>query len=105
MIPDIAATALAAGISEEDFKQLVTEGSQYGVTLIFVGAYQDLVNNTYDNFVKLANQLIEQVFLGMRISDQSHTRYAYISNEPSLRPTQGYILYPEGYDFIQLLEI
>lgn len=41
----------------------------------------------------------------MRISDQSHTRYAYISNEPSLRPTQGYILYPEGYDFIQLLEI
>lgn len=105
VIPDIAATALAAGISEEDFKQLVTEGSQYGVTLIFVGAYQDLVNNTYDNFVKLANQLIEQVFLGMRISDQSHTRYAYISNEPSLRPTQGYILYPEGYDFIQLLEI
>ena len=48
------------------------------MTLVFAGAYQDLVTNQYDNFVKLVNQLVEQVFLGVRISDQDHTRYPYI---------------------------
>lgn len=105
LIPDLAATAMASGISEADFKQLLVEGSRHGVTVLLIGTYQDLVSNTYDHFVKLANQLVEQVFLGMRISDQNHTRYPYINNEPSLRPNQGYILHPEGYEFIQLLEI
>ncbi|MGT2743027.1 type VII secretion protein EssC [Streptococcus plurextorum] len=105
LIPDLAATAMAAGISEADFRQLLDEGSQHGVTLLLMGTYQDLISNTYDSYVKLANQMVEQVFLGMRISDQNHTRYPYINNEPSLRPNQGYILHPEGYDFIQLLEV
>lgn len=105
LIPDVAATATASGISEADFRQLLVEGSRYGVTLLLIGTYQDLVANTYDNFVKLTNQMVEQVFLGMRISDQDHTRYPYINNERSLRPNQGYILYPESYEFIQLLEI
>lgn len=104
IIPNIAATAMAGGISELDFKLLITEGSKHGVTPLFVGSYQDLVNNTYDDFVKLANQLVEQVFLGVRITDQNHTRYPYITNEPTLRPTQGYILHPEYYEFIQLME-
>ena len=105
LIPDIAATAMAAGMNEVDFKELLTEGSRYGVTLVFAGAYQDLVTNQYDNFVKLVNQLVEQVFLGVRISDQDHTRYPYIMNEPALKPDQGYILYPDRYEFVQLLEI
>ena len=105
LIPDIAATAMAAGMNEVDFKELLTEGSRYGVTLVFAGAYQDLVTNQYDNFVKLVNQLVEQVFLGVRISDQDHTRYPYIMNEPALKPNQGYILYPDRYEFVQLLEI
>ncbi|MDG3131462.1 type VII secretion protein EssC [Streptococcus suis] len=105
LIPDLAATAMASGISEADFKELLIEGSQHGVTVLLIGTYQDLVSNTYDNYVKLANQMVEQVFLGMRISDQNHTRYPYINNEPSLRANQGYILHPEGYEFIQLLEI
>ena len=105
LIPDIAATAMAAGMNEADFKELLTEGPRYGVTLVFVGAYQDLVTNQYDNFVKLVNQLVEQVFLGVRISDQDHTRYPYITNEPALKPNQGYILYPDRYESIQLLEI
>ena len=105
LIPDIAATAMAAGVSELDFKQLISEGAQYGVTLLFIGAYQDLVANNYDNFVKLVNQLVEQVFLGVRISDQDHTRYPYITNEPALKPNQGYILYPDHYESVQLLEI
>ncbi len=42
-----------------------TEGSRHGVTLVFAGAYQDLVTNQYDNFVKLVNQLVRQVFLGV----------------------------------------
>ncbi|HEM6099534.1 TPA: type VII secretion protein EssC [Streptococcus suis] len=105
LIPDVAATAMASGLSEADFKQLLVEGSQHGVTLLLIGTYQDLVSNTYDTFVKLANQMVEQVFLGMRISDQNHTRYPYINNEPALRPNQGYILHPEGYEFIQLLEL
>ena len=105
LIPDLAATAMAAGVSELDFKQLLSEGAQYGVTLLFIGAYQDLVANNYDTFVKLANQLVDQVFLGVRISDQDHTRYPYITNEPALKPNQGYILYPDRYESIQLLEI
>ncbi|HEL1550179.1 TPA: type VII secretion protein EssC [Streptococcus suis] len=105
VIPDLAATVMAAGISESDLKLLLVEGSQHGVTVLLIGTYQDLVSNTYDSFVKLANQLVEQVFLGVRISDQNHTRYPYINNEPALRPNQGYILHPEGYEFIQLLEI
>lgn len=105
IIPDVAATAMAAGVSEADFKQLLVEGSQHGVTVILIGTYQDLISNTYDNFVKLSVQLVEQVFLGVRISDQTHTRYPYMNNEPSLRPNQGYILHPEGYEFVQLLEI
>ncbi|MFU2164902.1 hypothetical protein ACMZ6Z_09050, partial [Streptococcus pluranimalium] len=105
LIPDVAATAMASGLSEADFKQLLVEGSQHGVTLLLIGTYQDLVSNTYDTFVKLANQMVEQVFLGMRISDQNHTRYPYINNEPALRPNQGYILHPEGYELIQLLEL
>ena len=105
LIPDIAATAMAAGMNEVDFKELLTEGPRYGVTLVFAGAYQDLVTNRYDNFVKLANQLVEQVFLGVRISDQDHTRYPYIMNEPALKPNQGHILYPDRYEFVQLLEI
>ncbi|MEY8462318.1 type VII secretion protein EssC [Streptococcus merionis] len=105
IIPDIASTAMAAGISESDFKLLVSDGSRYGVTPVFIGNYQDLVTNTYDSFVKAANQLVEQVFLGMRISDQSHTRYPYLNNEPTVKPSQGYILYPEGYEFVQLLEV
>jgi len=105
LIPDVAATAMAAGMSEAQFKELLVEGSRHGVILLLIGSYQDLVSNTYDSFVKLVNQLVEQVFLGMRISDQSHTRYPYINNEPGLRPNQGYILHPEGYEFVQLLEI
>ena len=105
LIPDLAATAMAAGVSELDFKQLLSEGAQYGVTLVFIGAYQDLVANNYDTFVKLANQLVDQVFLGVRISDQDHTRYPYIINEPALKPNQGYIIYPDRYESIQLLEI
>lgn len=105
IIPDIAATGMAAALSETEFSLLLSEGSRHGVTVILMGAYQDLVNNTYDNFVKQSQHLIEQVFLGVRISDQNHTRYPYISNEPALRPNQGYILYPEGYEFVQLIDV
>lgn len=105
LIPDLASTGMSAGLSESDLKILLVEGPKYGVTPLFVGSYQDLVNNSYDSFVKLMLQLVEQVFLGVRISDQNHTRYPYINNEPALKPNQGYILYPEGYEFVQLLEI
>ncbi|MFU2164750.1 type VII secretion protein EssC [Streptococcus pluranimalium] len=105
LIPDIALTGMSAGLSEADLKLLLVEGPKYGVTPLFVGSYQDLVNNSYDTYVKLMLQLVEQVFLGVRISDQNHTRYPYINNEPALKPNQGYILYPEGYEFVQLLEI
>uniref|UniRef100_UPI0013EF2426 hypothetical protein n=1 Tax=Streptococcus ruminantium TaxID=1917441 RepID=UPI0013EF2426 len=105
LIPDIALTGMSAGLSEADLKLLLVEGPKCGVIPLFVGSYQDLVNNSYDSFVKLMLQLVEQVFLGVRISDQNHTRYPYINNEPSLKPNQGYILYPEGYEFVQLLEI
>ncbi|MGT2772531.1 type VII secretion protein EssC [Streptococcus marimammalium] len=105
IIPDLAATALASGISDADFKVLVTEGPKNGVTPVFIGSYQDLVTNTYDSYVKQMQHLVDQVFLGMRISDQSHTHYPYITNEPSLKPTQGYVLYPDGYDFVQLMAL
>lgn len=105
LIPDVSHTARTAEVSEEDFKLLVLEGPKYGVTPAFIGSYQDLVNNTYDTYVKLGLQLIEQVFLGVRISDQNHTRYPYITNEPALKQSQGYILKPDHYEFIQLLEV
>ncbi|MBF0780478.1 MULTISPECIES: type VII secretion protein EssC [unclassified Granulicatella] len=105
VIPDIAHVARIAELSEEDFKLLVVEGPKYGVTPVFVGSYQDLVNNTYDTYVKLSLQLVEQVFLGVRISDQNHTRYPYMTNEPTLKQNQGYILKPEYYEFVQLLEL
>lgn len=105
LIPDLASTAMAAAISESDLKLLLVDGAKYGVLPIFVGHYQDLVNNSYDSYVKLMLQFVDQVFLGVRISDQDHTRYPYIMNEPSLKPNQGYILYPEGYELVQLMEI
>ncbi|HEM3608899.1 TPA: hypothetical protein U1C28_001989 [Streptococcus suis] len=105
LIPDIASTGMSAGLSEADLKLLLVEGAKYGVTPLFVGGYQDLINNSYDSFVKLMLQLVDQVFLGVRISDQNHTRYPYINNEPALKPNQGYILYPEGYEFVQLMEL
>ncbi|MBF0818413.1 type VII secretion protein EssC [Streptococcus acidominimus] len=105
IIPNIATTGMSAGLNEADMKLLLAEGAKHGVTALFVGSYQDLVNNSYDSYVKLMLQLVEQVFLGVRISDQNHTRYPYLNNEPALRPNQGYILHPEGYDFIQLLEL
>ncbi|MGT2950110.1 type VII secretion protein EssC [Streptococcus cuniculi] len=105
IIPDLASTGMSVGLSEADMKLLLLEGAKHGVTLLFVGSYQDLVNNSYDSYVKLMLQLVEQVFLGVRISAQNHTRYPYLNNEPSLKPNQGYILYPEGYEFVQLLEV
>lgn len=104
LIPDLAATAVSAGLSEADMKLLLIEGAKHGVTPLFMGSYQDLVNNSYDNAVKLMLQLVDQVFLGVRISDQNHTRYPYINNEPSLKANQGYILHPDSYEMVQLLE-
>ena len=105
IIPDIAATGMAASLSEADLFLLLSEGSQYGVTVFLVGSYQNLVNNTYDNYVRQSRHLINQVFLGMRISDQDHTRYPYITNEASVKAFEGYILRPEGYEFIQLINV
>ena len=104
LIPDIAATAKSSSISDSDLKLLLSEGEQYGVTIHFVGSYQDLINNTYDTFVQIVKQMVSQVFIGMQINDQNHTRYPYISNERPVRPNQGYILYPDRYVFVQLLE-
>lgn len=73
--------------------------------LFFVGTVQELVNNTYDNYVKMIVHLVGQVFLGQRISDQNHTRYPYINNESSLKSNQGYLLYPDGYEIVQWLEV
>ena len=105
IIPDMAATGMAANMVESDVELLVSEAGQYGVTAVLVGSYQDLVNNTYDNYVKQSRHLIEQVFLGMRISDQDHTRYPYINNEPSVKAFEGYVLHPEGYTFVQLVNV
>lgn len=105
IIPDMAATGMAANMVESDVELLISEGGRYGVTALLVGSYQDLVNNTYDNYVKQSRHLIEQVFLGMRISDQDHTRYPYINNEPSLKAFEGYVLHPEGYTFVQLINL
>ena len=105
IIPDMAATGMAANMVESDVELLVSEAGQYGVTAVLVGSYQDLVNNTYDNYVKQSRHLIEQVFLGMRISDQDHTRYPYINNEPSVKAFEGHVLHPEGYTFVQLVNV
>ncbi|WP_300785626.1 type VII secretion protein EssC [Streptococcus sp. 19428wC2_LYSM12] len=105
LIPDIATAGMSACLSEVDMKLLLIDGARNGITLLFIGSYQDLVNNSYDSYVKLMLQLVEQVFLGVRISDQNHTRYPYMNNEPPLQPNQGYILYPERYEFVQLLEM
>lgn len=105
IIPDVAELARTSNLSESDFKLLISEGATYGVVLVFVGTVQDLVNNTYDNYVKMIVHLVGQVFLGQRISDQNHTRYPYINNEPYLKSNQGYLLCPDGYEFVQLLEV
>ncbi|MGX7112390.1 type VII secretion protein EssC [Gemella cuniculi] len=103
IIPDIVSVYREARISEQDFKLLVKEGSKYGITLLFVGHYQDLVGN-YDMLVKQIKQLVEQVYIGIRITDQDHTRYPYIANEPYLKPNEGYILTPQTYDSVQIIE-
>lgn len=105
LIPDISAVVLNSVISEHDLRTLIIEGARHGITLAFVGNYQDLIGNSYDSSVKLINQLVEQVFIGMRISDQNHTRYPYIVNETMVKLNQGYILQPDHYQFIQLLEL
>lgn len=105
IIPDVAELARTSNLSESDFKLLISEGATYGVVPIFVGTVQDLLNNTYDNYVKMIVHLVGQVFLGQRISDQNHTRYPYINNEPSLKSNQGYLLYLDSYEFVQLLEV
>ena len=92
IIPDVAELDRTSNLSESDFKLLISEGATYGVVPVFVGTVQDLVNNTYDNYVKMIVHLVGQVFLGQRISDQNHTRYPYINNEPSLKSNQGYLL-------------
>lgn len=105
LIPDIAALAVNASINEADLKLLISEGPKFGVIPIFIGGYQELINNSYDPFVKLTTQLVDQVFLGVRISDQNYIRYPYIRNEVILKPNQGYILYSDYYEFIQLMEV
>ena len=105
LIPEISPLVMSSDINEDDFKLLVTEGYKYGVIPIFVGEYLDLVNNTFDTYVSIVRKFVNQVFLGIRISDQVHTRYPFINNEPALKPNQGYILYPDKYELIQLMEI
>ena len=105
LIPEISPLVMSSGINEDDFKLLITEGYKYGVIPIFVGEYLDLVNNTFDTYVSIVRKFVNQVFLGIRISDQVHTRYPFINNEPLLKPNQGYILYPDKYELIQLMEI
>lgn len=105
IIPDLAAAAQAGNLSEADFKLLLSQGVKHGMVPLFIGSVQDLVNNTYNEHVKIMIQLVDQVFLGQRISDQNHTRYPYITNEPSLKSNQGYILYPDGYEFVQLMKV
>ena len=105
LIPEISQLVVSSGINEDDFKLLVTEGYKYGIIPIFVGEYLDLVNNTFDTYVSIVRKFVNQVFLGIRISDQVHTRYPFINNEPVLKPNQGYILYPDKYELIQLMEI
>ena len=102
IIPDIVNFMSNAAIKEPDYKLLITEGAKYGVTLAFVGLYSDLVTS-YDSNVRLSKQLVEQVFIGMRISDQDHTRYPYISNEPYLKPVEGHILRAEGYEKVMIV--
>ena len=102
IIPDIVNFISNSAIKEADYKLLITEGAKYGVTLAFVGLYSDLVTS-YDSNVRLSKQLVEQVFIGMRISDQDHTRYPYISNEPYLKPVEGHILRPEGYEKVMIV--
>ena len=102
IIPDIVNFISNSAIKEEDYKLLITEGAKYGVRLAFVGLYSDLVTS-YDSNVRLSKQLVEQVFIGMRISDQDHTRYPYISNEPYLKPVEGHILRPEGYEKVMIV--
>lgn len=105
LIPDLSTTAQAVGMSETEIKTLLLEGAQRGIVVLLIGAYQDLLANSFDPFVKLSTHLIPQVFLGMPINEQNHTRYPMTNHEPALRTNQGYLLKPDSYTFVQLLEI
>ena len=42
--------------------------------------------------------------MGVRISDQDHTKYPYIFNEAYLKANEGYTLTPYKYDNVQVIE-
>ncbi len=42
--------------------------------------------------------------MGVRISDQDHTKYPYVFNEAYLKANEGYILTPYKYDNVQVIE-
>ena len=75
----------------------------YSLLILFIGYYQDLVSN-FDFLIKQIKPLVEQVYMGVRISDQDHTKYPYIFNEAYLRANEGYTLTPYKYDNVQVIE-
>ena len=103
IIPEIAAFSRDSRISEQNLKLLVKEGAKYGITVLFIGYYQDLVSN-FDFLIKQIKPLVEQVYMGVRISDQDHTKYPYVFNEAYLKANEGYILTPYKYDNVQVIE-
>ena len=103
VIPDIVSVFRSAGVLEQDFKLFVKEGGRYGITPVFIGYHQELIAS-YDSITKLTKQVVEQVYIGMRISDQDHTRYAFISNEPYTKVPEGFILERQNYYSVQIIE-
>ena len=103
VIPDIVSVFRSAGVLEQDFKLFVKEGGKYGITPVFIGYHQELIAS-YDSITKLTKQVVEQVYIGMRISDQDHTRYTFISNEPYTKVPEGFILERQNYYSVQIIE-
>ena len=103
VIPDIVSVFRSAGVLEQDFKLFVKEGGRYGITPVFIGYHQELIAS-YDSITKLTKQVVEQVYIGMRISDQDHTRYTFISNEPYTKVPEGFILERQNYYSVQIIE-
>lgn len=104
IIPDIQILGQSLNVTDAQFRELILEGPKYGVIPIFIGQYKDLISS-YSNLVTLHKQLTTQVFMGMRMTDQDYIRFPYISNEIVPNSNEGYVVSPEGYEFVQLLEI
>ena len=48
--------------------------------------------------------MVEQVFLGMRITDQDYAKFPFISGEPPVKPVQGFMISQDTYKKVQILE-